>query len=121
VGTDERVLIGGFVVAGAAHKRMLLRAVGPTLAGFGVADALADPVLNLYSGSTVIATNDRWSAGPAPAALAAASTRVGAFALTANSEDAALLITVAPGAYTAEVRGKGTATGVALLEIYEVP
>lgn len=120
VGTDDRVLIGGFVVAGAAHKRMLIRAVGPTLTTFGLGGALADPVLTLYTGSQVIATNDRWSAGPA-AAVATAGGRVGAFALPPNSEDAALLITVAPGAYTAEVRGKANTEGVALLEIYEIP
>jgi len=121
VGTDERVLIGGFVVAGVAHKRMLIRAVGPALTVFGLAGALVDPVLTLQSGSQVIATNDRWSADPAAAAAAAAGSRVGAFALPPNSEDAALLITVAPGAYTVEVRGKAGTEGVALLEIYEIP
>ena len=121
VGTDDRVLIGGFVVAGAAHKRMLIRAVGPALSVFGVTGALADPVLTLYSGNQVRATNDRWSSDPAAAAAAVAGSRVGAFALPPNSEDAALLITVAPGAYTAEVRGKNGSEGVALLEIYEIP
>lgn len=121
VGTADRVLIGGFVVAGAAHKRMLIRAVGPALTTFGVGGALADPVLTLYSGGQVIATNDRWSASPAAAAVATAGGRVGAFALPPNSEDAALLIAVAPGAYTAEVRGKANTEGVALLEIYEIP
>jgi hypothetical protein len=120
VGTDDRVLIGGFVVAGAAHKRMLIRAVGPALSVFGLTGALADPVLTLYSGNQVRAANDRWWSDPA-AAIAAASARVGAFALPPNSEDAALLLTVAPGAYTVEVRGKGGAEGVALLEIYEIP
>jgi len=121
VGTDDRVIIGGFVVAGAAHKRMLIRAVGPALSVFGLTGALADPVLTLYSGNQVRATNDRWSSDPAATAAAAAGARVGAFALPPNSEDAALLITVAPGAYTAEVRGKGGTEGVALLEIYEIP
>ncbi|MBL9213179.1 MAG: hypothetical protein JNL92_22140, partial [Opitutaceae bacterium] len=121
VGTDDRVLIGGFVVSGAAHKRMLIRAVGPTLTAFGLAGALADPVLTLYAGTQVIAANDRWSADPAAPAAATAGNRVGAFALPANSEDAALLITVAPGAYTVDVRGKGGSEGIALLEIYEIP
>ncbi len=121
VGTGDDVLIGGFVVAGTAYKRMLVRAVGPTLRSFGVSTALADPVLTLYSGSAVVATNDRWSDGTAAAAVAAAAVRVNAFALGNGSEDAALLITVAPGAYTAAVRGKDGTTGVALLEIYEIP
>ncbi len=115
------VLIGGFVVQGAAYKRMLIRAVGPTLGAFGVSGVLADPVLTVYSGSTVLATNDRWEAAENSAALAAASTRAGAFNLAAQSEDAALLITLPPGAYTVEVKGKGGAEGVALLEIYEIP
>jgi len=120
VGNGDRTLIGGFVVAGTAHKRMLIRAVGPSLRNFGVTDALADPVLTLYAGPTPLATNDRWSSAGS-AMIAAAAARVGAFNLAADTEDAALLITVPPGAYTAELRGKADTTGVALLEIYEVP
>ncbi|HUR56517.1 MAG TPA: CotH kinase family protein, partial [Opitutaceae bacterium] len=121
VRTGAAVLIGGFVVQGAAHKRMLIRAVGPALRGFGLASALTDPVLTVYSGSTPIASNDRWSEGDAAAAIEVASGRVGAFALTPGSEDAALLITLPPGNYTVEVKGKAALEGVALLEIYEVP
>jgi hypothetical protein len=117
----EGVMIGGFVVQGPAYKRILLRAIGPTLAAFGVETALADTVLTVYSGSTVVASNDRWEAAPEVAALKTATERAGAFALAANSEDAALLLTLPPGAYTVEVRGKGEAEGVALLEIYDVP
>ncbi|MDP3069472.1 MAG: CotH kinase family protein [Opitutaceae bacterium] len=115
------VLIGGFVVQGAASKRMLIRAVGPTLGAFGVAGTLADPVLTVYSGSTPIAANDRWGAAENAAAIVAASTRAGAFQLAGGSEDAAMLITLPPGPYTVEVKGKAGAEGVALLEIYEVP
>jgi hypothetical protein len=121
VGAGEGVLIGGFVLQGAAHKRMLIRAVGPTLGAFGVESALADPVLTIYSGETVVATNDRWAAAPTTEVIAAASRAVGAFALAADSADAAMLLTLPPGAYTVEVRGKGDLEGVALLEIYEVP
>jgi hypothetical protein len=121
VRTGSGVLTGGFVVQGPAYKRMLVRAVGPTLAAFGVAGALRDPILTIYSGQNVVATNDRWELAPEVAALRAASAGVGAFNLAANSEDAALLVTLRPGAYTVEVRGKGDTEGVALLEIYEVP
>ncbi len=117
----EGVLIGGFVVQGPAYKRVLIRAIGPTLGAFGVTTALEDTVLTIYSGSTVVATNDRWESAPEVAALKAATERAGAFALAANSEDAALLITLPPGAYTVEVRGKGESEGVALLELYDVP
>ncbi|MBI5691401.1 MAG: CotH kinase family protein [Verrucomicrobia bacterium] len=121
VRSGDGVLIGGFVVSGPAYKRVLIRAIGPTLTGFGVSGTLRDPVLTLYSGQTVVATNDRWEAVTNLSALSAASRRVGAFALAANSEDAALFITVPPGAYTVEVKGKDAAEGVALLEVYEVP
>lgn len=114
-------LVGGFVVQGAASKRMLIRAIGPALGGFGVAGALADPVLTLYAGTSILASNDRWDAGRDSAAVAAAASRAGAFALAARSEDAALLITLPPGAYTVEIKGKGDSEGIALLEIYEIP
>jgi hypothetical protein len=121
VGTGAGVLIGGFVVKGPAYKRMLIRAVGPTLGAFGVSTALVDPVLTVYSGPTVVSANDKWESAENAASIAAASKTVGAFNLAANSEDAAMLITLPPGAYTVEVKGKGDTEGVALLEIYEVP
>jgi hypothetical protein len=121
VGTGDGVLIGGFVVQGPAYKRMLIRAVGPTLGAFGVSDALPDPILTLYSGQDVVVSNDRWDAAEEASVISAASTTVGAFALASNGEDAAFLITLPPGAYTVEVRGKHDSEGVALLEIYEVP
>lgn len=121
VRVGEGVLIGGFVVAGPAYKRMLIRAVGPTLAAFGVGSALSDPILTIYSGQTIVATNDRWATGENSNALTTATRDVGAFNLAANSEDAALLITLPPGPYTVEVKGKDGSEGVALLEIYDVP
>ncbi len=121
VRTDEGVLIGGFVVSGPAYKRLLIRAVGPTLAAFGISDALADPVLTIYSGQEIVASNDRWESTENPTAFASASSKAGAFALAPGSEDAALLITLPPGAYTTEVKGKSGTEGVALLEIYELP
>jgi hypothetical protein len=121
VRAGDGALIGGFVVEGPAHQRMLVRAVGPTLAAFGVSNALADPILTLHSGHTVVASNDRWSTGEGSTAIATASREVGAFNLTADSEDAALFITLPPGPYTVEVKGKDGGEGVALLEIYAVP
>jgi hypothetical protein len=121
VRTGDGVLIGGFVVQGPAYKRMLIRAVGPTLKSFGLSDALVDPVLTVYSGTQIIATNDRWESADNPSAVATASRNAGAFNLNAESEDAAMLVTLPPGAYTVEVKGKAETEGVALLEIYEVP
>lgn len=118
VGTGGDILIAGFVIGGATPKTLLIRAVGPTLTAFGVPGALADPRLELYAGTTRIDLNDNWG-GAAP--LAAAFGTVGAFALAPASLDAALLVTLAPGNYTAQISGVGGATGVALVEVYEVP
>ncbi len=118
---DTGALIGGFVVAGAAHKRILIRGIGPGLRAFGVANALDDAVLTLYRGQEVAAVNDRWESAASVAALNAATKAVGAFSLAAGAEDAALLVTLPPGAYTVEVKSKSESEGVALLEIYEVP
>jgi hypothetical protein len=124
VGTGEQVLIAGFAVTGTSPKKMLLRAAGPALAAFGPgAGLLADPALELYTGPTQIFANDNWTAqanGATAADLAAAATQAGAFPFPANSADAALLVTLAPGLYTAVVRGAGGATGTALVEAYEV-
>ncbi|MSU25265.1 MAG: hypothetical protein EXS32_15785 [Opitutus sp.] len=117
----EGALIGGFVIQGPAYKRVLIRAIGPTLAAFGVAGFLPDPILTIYSGQTAIALNDIWGTGGDPATVTAAAEVVGAFALATTSADSALLITLPPGAYTVEVSGKNSTEGVALLEIYEVP
>jgi hypothetical protein len=123
VGTGGNVMIAGFVVAGATSKTVLIRASGPALSQFGIAGALPDPLLKLYqdtSGgpSTLMGTDAGWG-GDTQIAAAAAS--VGAFSWGAASPDSALLITLPPGAYTAEVAGSSGDTGVALVEVYEVP
>ena len=118
VGTGADILIAGFNIGGATAKTLLLRAVGPTLSVFGVTGVLADPKLDLYSGTTVLQTNDNWGG---TAAIVTAATSVGAFPLDAASRDAVLLVTLQPGSYTAQVSGVGNTTGVALVEIYEVP
>jgi hypothetical protein len=121
VRAGEGALFGGFVVEGPAYKRVLVRAVGPGLAGLGFTNALADTVLTIYRGAEIVATNDRWDAGDGGNALSVAGQRVGAFPLASGSEDAALLITLPPGAYTIEVKGKAGAEGIALLEFYDLP
>ena len=115
------ILIAGIVVTGNSPKRILIRATGPALAAFGVPGTLADPLLKLYNGNTLLWQNDNWSDSSADAALvAAAGTAAGAFALAPGSKDAALLLTLEPGSYTAHVTGVGASTGVALVEVYEV-
>jgi hypothetical protein len=119
VGTGGGILIAGFAISGNVPKQVLIRGVGPALAGFGVAGTLTDPRLDLYRGTTVVQSNDNWGGGTA---LTAAFSRTGAFALSnAASRDAALLVTLAPGSYTAQVSGVNSTTGVALVEVYEVP
>jgi hypothetical protein len=129
VEAGDGVLIGGFVITGVNPKKILIRGVGPALGVFSVPGTLADPRLTVYASTTVVAQNDNWSV-PTPltgqtavtaAELAAAAQAVGAFAFAANSNDSAVLVTLPPGAYTAQVAGTGTTSGVALVEIYEVP
>jgi hypothetical protein len=106
-------------VTGNAPKTLLIRGVGPALTGFGVAGALADPALTIYQDSKVITTNEGWANS---AAIATAAIQTGAFALPSGSKDAAVLITLNPGAYSAQVKSaKNASSGVALIEIYEVP
>ena len=116
VGTGDNILIAGFAIGGGAPMRVLIRAVGPTLGTFGVSGALADPKLEVYSGSTKTAENDNWTASDA-----ATFASVGAFALNAGSRDAALVTTLQPGTYTVQVSGVGNTSGVALVEVYELP
>ncbi|MBL9212212.1 MAG: hypothetical protein JNL92_17260 [Opitutaceae bacterium] len=118
-GTGADTLIAGFVIAGPGTKSVLIRAIGPTLRDFGVTGVLADPRLELISAAgTKLQENDNWGGGTA---LSAAFSAVGAFQLAPSSLDAAVFATLGPGAYTAQVSGAGGGTGVALIEIYEVP
>jgi len=123
VGTGAAILIAGFSITGDALKQVLIRAVGPSLAPFGVTGVLADPQLALFrqGSAAAIQQNDNWLAAPNVAQIGLVGAQVGAFALPANSRDAALLVTLEPGAYTAQVSGVGNTAGVALVEIYEVP
>ena len=125
VGTGEQVLIGGFVVEGPQPKALLIRAAGPSLANFGVAGALADPLLRIFAAGALTAENDNWNSpvgdGRAAAAneVAGVASRVRAFPFPAGSGDAALLITLPAGAYTAVVEGVHGTTGIGLIEAYD--
>lgn len=123
VTAGEGALIGGFVVTGNAPKRLLVRGVGPGLAAFGVSGVLADPRLRVFRQAELLGENDNWSAVAAEAALTTSAAReAGAFALPPGSRDAAVILTLAPGAYTAQVTAAdGSGTGTALIELYELP
>lgn len=118
VGTGDQILIAGFVVGGSTSRSVLIRGIGPTLTGYGVGGALADPKLELYQGTTLIAQNDNWAG---TTALSTAFTATGAFALDPTSKDAAILVTLPPGVYSAQVSGVGGTTGIGLVEVYEAP
>jgi Tol biopolymer transport system component len=117
VGTGDNILIAGFVVGGTTPKQVLVRAIGPTLSSFGITGALTDSQVDIYQGTTRIASNDNWAGD---SAIATAANAVGAFPLAASSLDAVVLARLAPGAYTAQVSGTGGKTGVALVELYDV-
>ena len=124
VGTGYKTLTGGFVVAGPGTKRVLLRAPGPSIgaAPYNVPGALTDSILRVTAiGVGLAGENDDWGL-PASRAVdvAAAGQKVGAFPFANGSRDAALLLDLAPGSYTAEVTGAGGAEGVALIEAYDV-
>jgi Putative Ig domain len=120
VGAGSNILIAGFAISGTGTETVLIRGIGPTLASaFGVQGALSNLKLTVVdaNGNTV-ASNSNWGG---TAALSNAFALVGAFPLASNSNDAALILTLAAGTYTAQISGANGTTGVALAEIYEVP
>jgi hypothetical protein len=114
VQTGDNVGIGGFIITGTAPKHVLLRAMGPSLAQVGVPDALADPVLELHGpAGFVTVINDNWRDDQE---ITIAATGLA----PANNLEAAIEATLAPGAYTAIVKGKGNTSGVGLVEVYDI-
>ena len=112
--TGDNVMIGGFIVSGGAPKDVVVRARGPSLTAAGVPNVLANPQLDLYSGSTVIASNNDWQqAGNANAVQASG------FA-PSEANESAILTTLGPGPYTAIVSGAAGGTGVGIVEVFEV-
>lgn len=114
VQTGDNVGIGGFIITGSAPKRVILRAIGPSLTQSGIVGVLADPVLELHGPAgfgTVI--NDNWR-----------DTQEGEIQATGipptNDLESAIVATLNPGAYTAIVRGKNNTSGVGLIEIYDL-
>jgi len=115
VSPGDSVLIGGFIITGTEPKTVVLRALGPSLGGFGVPNILADPVLRVYDSSqTLIATNDNWQSDPNHAAVESNGLAPG------NLSESATAQTLAPGAYTVIVTGKDTTPGVGLVELYDL-
>lgn len=119
VGTGAGILIAGFVV-GENSRAILVRGIGPSLAQFNVPNTLGDPQLRVYRGNQLLGENNDWGSGSNQALLISASQSVAAFSLSTDSRDAALLLTLPPGAYTAQVSGVNNTIGIALVEVYEL-
>lgn len=113
VQTGDNVLIGGFIITGTDAKKVILRALGPSLNGAGVTGALVDPTLELHYPDGSVVTNDNWR--DTQEAEIVASTIP-----PTNNLESAIVETLAPGAYTAIVRGKNGGTGVGLVEVYDL-
>lgn len=113
-------LVGGFVIREQA-RRVLIRAAGPSLTPHGVAGAVADPYLTLYHQGLPLYFNGDWGNRPDAAEIAAKAAELGAFPFNAGSKDAALLVELPPGAYTAQVTTETGAPGIGLVEVYIVP
>ncbi|MEY2511850.1 MAG: hypothetical protein QOE26_2613 [Verrucomicrobiota bacterium] len=112
VGTASNVAIAGFIVTGNTGKQVVVRGLGPSLGAVGVQGALSDPLLELYDASgNLLATNNDWQQTQAQALR---DTNLA----PSNDLEAAILFTLAPGAYTAILRGNGNATGIGLVEVY---
>ena len=113
VQTGQNAMIGGFIVTGNVPKRVMVRAIGPSLAGAGVTDALADPTMTLLAAGNPIASNDNWEQSQRPEIR-------GTGIPPSDEREAAIIATLSPGSYTAIVEGKDGASGVGLVEVYDL-
>jgi uncharacterized delta-60 repeat protein len=120
VKTGENVLIGGFIITGSAPKKVMLRAIGPSLTASGVTEALADPTLELHKPDGSIVSNDNWRINDATGQSQELDIKATTIPPT-NELESAIVQTLPPGAYTAIVAGKGGgASGIALVEAYDL-
>lgn len=110
----------GFNISGPEKATLLIRGIGPALTHFGLPTALTAPRLEVNQGDKIIATNEGWEKASNVTQLTAAATAVGAFALAPGDADAAVLLTLDPGTYTATVRGLNGSSGDVLAEVYDV-
>jgi hypothetical protein len=115
VEAGDNVLIAGFIVEGSGNKRILLRGIGPSLAAFGIADPLLDPTLELNGGDgALIAANDNWPGNTNATEIITTGLA------PQNPNESVLLLSLAPGSYTAVLRGNSNSTGIGLVEAYDL-
>jgi hypothetical protein len=121
VGIGANILIPGIVIDGEGSQHILIRAIGPGLAAFGVVGALVDPTMTVFNNEgTPVGENDNWNSNTNAPEIRTAIEQSGAFGLEEGSADAVVLVTLEPGSYTIQVSGVSGSTGVALIEVYEV-
>ena len=106
-------MIGGFILQGGEPAKVLVRGIGPSLAGAGVTGVLADPVLELHDANGAVITNNDWRETQEADIIATTIPPT-------NDKEAAIVVTLAPGQYTAVLRGNNDGTGVGLVEIYNL-
>ena len=116
VGLNDDVLIGGFIVGGTSTAKVIVRAIGPSLAVFGITSELRDPTLTVFDhNGNAVGTNDNWGDDLNAAAIQS-------YGLApSNAKESATYLELTPSNYTAIVRGVANATGTGLVEIYNVP
>jgi sugar lactone lactonase YvrE len=120
VQTDENVLIAGFIATGSAPKKLVIRALGPSLGSFGIATPLLDPTLELRgSDGAVIASNDDWRINDQTGQSQQAAIQATGLA-PSDDHESVLMVELAPSQFTAVVRGRNNTTGVAVVEVYDV-
>ena len=115
IGTNDDVLIGGFIITGTPSKKLILRAIGPSLVAAGISGALSNPTMELRNSSgALMATNDNWQ-------QSAQSAEINASGIPpTNALESAIVATLAPGSYTAIVRGVSSTTGIGMVEGYDL-
>ena len=117
VDVGDKALIGGIIITGNDTKQVVLRAIGPTLADFGLPDVLSDPKLELHdSGGAIIATNDNWMDNSVDDQTILTDRMLA----PKDPAESALVANLKPGAYTAVITGVNGATGIALVEAYDL-
>jgi hypothetical protein len=113
--TGDNVMIGGFIVTGSGLKKVILRAIGPSLSNFGIPDALQDPVLELHdSTGALLTSNDNWTDASNKQAI------IDSGLAPNHNLESAILTSLNPGSYTAVIHGANNGTGTAVVEAYDL-
>ncbi|HEV2806602.1 MAG TPA: choice-of-anchor tandem repeat GloVer-containing protein [Chthoniobacterales bacterium] len=116
--TGENVLIGGFIISGTDPKKVIVRGIGPSLSGVGIAEPLADPTLELHQGDATLAMNDDWKLRTDGGSQQAEIEATGL--APANAVESALVATLNPGSYTVILAGKNQGSGIGVVEVYDL-